>query len=103
MDGREFETSICSVGNAFFKQHFHYFFVNKDLKVTYKDVVLDPDHVAAPEVGGWEGRHEELLRLPVVRGARLDLATGHRRQLARFRLHHLVLRDVLDRLNKVIG
>jgi len=56
--------------------------------------------VAAPEVGGREGRHEELLRLPVVRGARLDLATGHRRQLARFRLHHLVLRDVLDRLSE---
>ena len=79
------------------------YFVNKDFNVTYKDVVLDPDHVAAPEVGGREGRHEELLRLPVVRGARLDLATGHRRQLARFRLHHLVLRDVLDRLNKDIS
>ena len=54
--------------------------------------------MAAPEVGGGEGRHEQLLGLPVVGLARPDLAARHRRQLPRLRLHHLVLRDVLDRL-----
>ena len=63
---------------------------------TYEDVVLDPDHVAAPEVGGGEGRHEQLLRLPVIRLAGPDLAARHRSQLPRLRLHHLVLCDVLD-------
>ena len=54
--------------------------------------------MAASEVGGGEGRHEQLLRLPVVSGARLDLAAADGGQLPALRLHHLVLGDVLDGL-----
>ena len=63
---------------------------------TYKDVVLYPDEVAAPQVGRGKRRHEQLLRLPVVRAADLDLAPADRGQLPALRLHHLVLGDVLN-------
>ena len=63
---------------------------------TYKDVVLYPDEVAAPQVGRGKRRHEQLLGLPVVRAAHLDLAPADRRQLSALRLHHLVLGDVLN-------
>ena len=68
---------------------------------TYKDVVLYPDEVAATQVGRRKRRHEQLLRLPVVRAARPDLAATDRRQLPGLSLHHLVLRDVLDRLKNI--
>ena len=83
---------------------------------TYEDVILYPDHVAAPQVGGRKRRHEQLLGLPVVSLANLssavqhnplqqgsvdlDLAPADSRQLPALRLHHLVLRDVLDSLQQ---
>lgn len=63
---------------------------------TYKDVVLYPDEVAAPKVGRGKWRHEQLLRLPVVRAPDLDLAPADRGQLPALGLHHLVLGDVLN-------
>ena len=63
---------------------------------TYKDVVLYPDEVAAPQVGRGKGRDEQLLGLPVVRAADLDLAPADGGQLPALRLHHLVLGDVLN-------
>ena len=58
--------------------------------------------MAATQVGRRKRRHEQLLRLPVVRAARPDLAATDRRQLPGLSLHHLVLRDVLDRLSIAI-
>ena len=54
--------------------------------------------MAAPEVGGRQRRHEELLVLPVIRRVALDLPAAHRRQLARLRLDDFAASDVLDRL-----
>ena len=54
--------------------------------------------MAAPEVGGGQRRHEELLVLPVVRRVALDFAAAHRRQLSRLRLHDFASCNVLDGL-----
>ena len=67
--------------------------------ITYEDVVLDSDDVAAAEVGRRQRRHEQLLVLPVVRLARPDLAPADGRQLPRLRLHDLAPGDVLDGLD----
>jgi len=67
---------------------------------TYEDVVLYPNDVAAPQIGGRQRRHEELLVLPVVGLARLDLPAAHAAQLSRLGLHHLAPGHVLDGLRK---
>ena len=54
--------------------------------------------MAAPEVGGGQRRHEELLVLPVVRRVALDFAAAYRRQLSRLRLHDFASCNVLDGL-----
>ena len=54
--------------------------------------------MAAPEVGGWQRRDEELLVLPVVGVARADLGPAHAAQLAGLSLDDLVAGHVLDGL-----
>ena len=57
--------------------------------------------MAAPEVGGRQRWHEELLVLPVVGRVALDFAAAHRRQLSRLRLHDFASRNVLDGLKRI--
>jgi len=65
-----------------------------------KDVILYPDKVTAPQISRWQGRDEQLLRLPVVGAAGPDLAATDGGELPALGLHHLVLGDVLDRLGE---
>jgi len=56
--------------------------------------------VASPEVGGGQRGDEQLLRLPVIRSSGSNLPPADGGQLSALGLHHLVLRDVLDRLGE---
>ena len=73
----------------------------RTIKLTYKDIVLYADEMTASQVGWWQGRHEQLFGLPVVGGARLDLASADGGQLPALCLHDFVLGDVLDSLEMV--
>jgi len=67
---------------------------------SYIDVVLNPDEVASPQVGGRQRRHIELLVQPLVFFSRLDFASGEGGQLPGFRLHDFAPGQVLNRLQQ---
>ena len=64
----------------------------------HHDVVLYGDEAAAPEVGGRQRRHGQLLVAPLVRLAGPHLAARHPAQLPTLRAHQLGLGEVVDRL-----
>ena len=69
---------------------------------TYKYIILYPYHVAPSQVGWGKRRYKQLLRLPIIRLSSSDLSPGYGRKFPRFRLHHFVLGDVLNGLERAL-